>query len=302
MSVLNSVHGYLPAVIKVPVGVHLQLPHLLHLIQHLMHVELGHEELQTTVSVGLTAKRESCIVSNVYVFSIIVITILTTRKMLNIKSVSHRFESHAFLTWSGLCRRWTLDEIMAEILQLWNTKHSRWALCNESDEEVHVVDEGVVVGAGQVLGLMFVSSRGVVVHVDETVLHTGNISQILWQVLGIKGVFPILWRRCEDWWMEVTYKVSIWALKTFCLSIIWSPCWEASSFRLTWLQLIFRFEGLPLDVTQVLGGRAGEALVGQPHVLLSDGQGTVQTLTGQLKVIHGHLRSRHKRFYSYIQK
>ena len=61
---LNAVHNYLPAVVKVPVGVHLQLPHLLHLVQHLMHVELGHEELQTTVSVGLTAERESCTVSN----------------------------------------------------------------------------------------------------------------------------------------------------------------------------------------------------------------------------------------------
>lgn len=63
---------------------------------------------------------------------------------------------------------------------------------------------------------MFVSSCSVVVHIDETVLHAGNISQILWQVLGIKGVFPILWRRCEGLWMEVTYKLIIWALKTFC--------------------------------------------------------------------------------------
>lgn len=37
--------------------VHLQLLHLLHLVQHFMHVELGCEELETTVSVGLTAKR-----------------------------------------------------------------------------------------------------------------------------------------------------------------------------------------------------------------------------------------------------
>lgn len=55
---LNAVHGYLPAVVEVPVGVHLQLLHLLHLIQHLMHIELRHEELQTTVTVSLTAKQE----------------------------------------------------------------------------------------------------------------------------------------------------------------------------------------------------------------------------------------------------
>lgn len=59
---------------------------------------------------------------------------------------------------------------------------------------------------------------------------------------------------------------------------------------LTWLDLVFGFESLPLDVTQVLGSRAREALVGQTHVLLPDGQGAVQTLAGQLEVIHGHLK------------
>lgn len=46
--------AYLPAVVEIPVGVLFQLLHLLHLIQHLMNVELGHEELQTTVSVCFT--------------------------------------------------------------------------------------------------------------------------------------------------------------------------------------------------------------------------------------------------------
>lgn len=59
--------------------------------------------------------------------------------------------------------------------------------------------------------------------------------------------------------------------------------------RLTRLDLIFSFEVFSLDVTQVLGGRAREALVGQPHVLLPDGQGAVQTPAGQLEVVHGHL-------------
>lgn len=62
-----------------------------------------------------------------------------------------------------------------------------------------------------------------------------------------------------------------------------------SSPLLTWLDLVFSFEGFSLDVTQVLGGRAREALVGQPHVLLPDGQGAVQTPAGQLEVVHGHL-------------
>ena len=64
----------------------------------------------------------------------------------------------------------------------------------------------------------------------------------------------------------------------------------ASPSLLTWQHLVLRFEALALDFTQVLGGRAWEALIGQPHVLLPDGQGAVQTLTGQLKVVHGHLK------------
>lgn len=72
--------------------------------------------------------------------------------------------------------------------------NSRRALRNESNEEVHVIDEGVVVGAGQVFGLMFVRGGGVVVHVDDAILHTSDVSQVLWQVLGFEGVFSILWR------------------------------------------------------------------------------------------------------------
>lgn len=77
-------------------------------------------------------------------------------------------------------------------------KDIRWALCDESNEEVHVVNEGVVIRAGQVFGLMLVSSCSIIVHIDDTILHTSNISQILWQVLTIKGIFPILRRMCED--------------------------------------------------------------------------------------------------------
>lgn len=47
---------HLPAVIKVPVGVVLQLLQLIHLVQHLMDLELGGEELQTPVGVSLTVE------------------------------------------------------------------------------------------------------------------------------------------------------------------------------------------------------------------------------------------------------
>lgn len=74
---------------------------------------------------------------------------------------------------------------------LWN---SRWALSNEGNEEVHVVDEGVVVGAGQVFGLVLVCSGGVIVHVDEAFLHARDVAQVLLQVLGFEGVLAVLWR------------------------------------------------------------------------------------------------------------
>lgn len=74
------------------------------------------------------------------------------------------------------------------------------------------------------------------------------------------------------------------------ISTLSQPAEPRSSPLLTWLDLVFGFESLPLDVTQVLGSRAREALVGQTHVLLPDGQGAVQTLAGQLEVIHGHLK------------
>lgn len=54
---MSAVKDYLPAVVEIPVWVYLQLLHLLHLIQHLMHIELGHEELQTAVSVSLAASQ-----------------------------------------------------------------------------------------------------------------------------------------------------------------------------------------------------------------------------------------------------
>lgn len=74
---------------------------------------------------------------------------------------------------------------------LWN---SRWALSNEGNEEVHVVDEGFIVGAGQVFGLVLVCGSGVVVHVDEAIFHARDVAQVLLQVLGFEGILAVLWR------------------------------------------------------------------------------------------------------------
>lgn len=95
---------------------------------------------------------------------------------------------------------------------------SRWALCNESNKEVHVIDECVVVGPGQVFGLMFVSSCSIVVHIHETLLHAGNITQILWQVLGVKGVFSILWRSRED--CECNIRIDLIYLSTRSVTLL----------------------------------------------------------------------------------
>ena len=74
----------------------------------------------------------------------------------------------------------------------------RGAQCNERNQEVHVIDEGVVVNVGQIMGLVLVSSLLVVVNVDNAVLHAGNVAQVRREFRGIEGVFPALGRWVED--------------------------------------------------------------------------------------------------------
>ena len=54
---LSSKHVYLSAVVKIPVGVVLQLLQLIHLVEHLMDLELGREKLQAPMGIGLTVKN-----------------------------------------------------------------------------------------------------------------------------------------------------------------------------------------------------------------------------------------------------
>lgn len=56
------------------------------------------------------------------------------------------------------------------------------------------------------------------------------------------------------------------------------------------MHLVLSLPLLAFNATQVLRDSHGEALVSKPHVLLSDGQGTVQAFASQLKIIHGHLQ------------
>lgn len=97
-----------------------------------------------------------------------------------------------------------------------------------------------------------------------------------------KGSSPGLGRavKTEAWACVITFQKAVFRKPVF------DHCVEPFP---TWLQLIFRSEGFSLNMTQELGGRLWETLVGQPHVLLPDGQGTEKTLTRHLKVIHGHL-------------
>lgn len=99
---------------------------------------------------------------------------------------------------SGTEKAWLSPETKVPNSCVWLGGDSRRTLRNESNEEIHVVDEGVVVGAGKVFGLVFVGSRGVMVDVDEAVLHTRDVSQVFWQFPCVERIHPRLWQRCED--------------------------------------------------------------------------------------------------------
>lgn len=77
--------------------------------------------------------------------------------------------------------------------------NSRWALCDQSNEKIHVVDEGRVVRAGQVLGFVFVSGPCVFVHVDNTIFHTRYVAQVFRKAFNVEGILAILGWGCEDW-------------------------------------------------------------------------------------------------------
>ena len=57
----------------------------------------------------------------------------------------------------------------------------------------------------------------------------------------------------------------------------------------TWMHLVFNLPCPAVNTSQDLRDSTWEALDGKLHVLLPDGQGTVQAVASQLKIIHGHL-------------
>jgi len=73
----------------------------------------------------------------------------------------------------------------------------RGALGDQGDEEVHFVDEGFVVGAGQLVGLVLVRRRLVLVHIDDAVLHARLVAQVLGQGAGVERVLAVLRGTCE---------------------------------------------------------------------------------------------------------
>lgn len=76
---------------------------------------------------------------------------------------------------------------------------SRGALCNQGNEEVHVIDEGVVIRPGQVLGLVFVGGLLVIVNIDEPLVHPGHIAKVLRQRFETEGVLILLGWGCKHW-------------------------------------------------------------------------------------------------------
>lgn len=67
-------------------------------------------------------------------------------------------------------------------------KNIRWALSDESDEEIHIVNKGSKVRSWQVHAL----------DVDDTIPHACLMGQILGQGLRLKWILPSFGWRSED--------------------------------------------------------------------------------------------------------
>lgn len=87
---------------------------------------------------------------------------------------------------------------MGEVSGRGNQVDLRWALSDESDQEVHVIDKGGEVRGGQVDGLVVVSSLLVFEGTYHTVLHARHVVQVLGQGLSLKRILTFLGWSCED--------------------------------------------------------------------------------------------------------
>jgi len=76
--------------------------------------------------------------------------------------------------------------------------HARWALRDQGDEEVHVIDESGKFWTGVVQRLVFISRCLVFVDKDNTILHASNVAKVRWEVLSAERILASLGRRGKD--------------------------------------------------------------------------------------------------------
>lgn len=82
--------------------------------------------------------------------------------------------------------------------QCW-VMHLHRSLCNQGQEEVHVINEVLKIGVGQVLWLVSASCCFVSIDVNYPILHLNVVSQVLSKIPSFKGILSILHRWCEHW-------------------------------------------------------------------------------------------------------
>lgn len=86
------------------------------------------------------------------------------------------------------------QDLFSCIQQCW-VVHLHRPLCNQGQEEVHVINEVLKAGVGQILWLISVSCCLVFIDVNYTILHLNVVSQVLTEIPHVKGILSILhWR------------------------------------------------------------------------------------------------------------
>lgn len=77
----------------------------------------------------------------------------------------------------------------------WCVVHLHRPLCNQDQEEVHVIHEALEAGVGQVLRLISLSRCLVCIDINYPILHLDMVSQVLGEIPSVKGILSTLhWR------------------------------------------------------------------------------------------------------------
>lgn len=82
--------------------------------------------------------------------------------------------------------------------QFWAV-HLHGPLRDQGQEEVHVINEVLEAGVGQVLWLISFNCCFVSIDINYPILHLDMVSQVLTEIPGFKGILSILHWRGEHW-------------------------------------------------------------------------------------------------------